>query len=420
MMKCKQCQTPNRDEAKFCKRCGKPLEIPKEQEFEGLFAKDNLIETLKNYKKRVDVDRQMKERGNRVHIQMDCVILGQAGTGKHFMAELLQDWLVRNEVVFQSEVKVIDASDFPSWAGEKIDEKLNAIKDGLLVLHNAQKLIYNGESPDLDALFTRMHDHPSTMPVIIMTGLLREMEEYLDAKPEVASLFEFRYDLKSFNEKALCDVCANILKKRYKFDIAPEALKKLGGHFEWQMRKGGGTASNGLLAELKAEEMAVNALLRGGNRIEEDDVKGEVFVPRTEAEIWAELDEFVGMQNVKDEIHKIIDSIKEAQREGGPEAKPRIKDHYIFTGNPGTGFSAPLTISDVDLSALFTEDAGGAYIRVSLRSKGTLNVNRLAARSFNGGGHRNASGGRLYMPLDAVPAYFEQALAEWPEEEKFS
>lgn len=336
MTKCKQCQTLNRDEAKFCKRCGKPLAIPKEQAFDGLFAKDNLLDTLREFRKRVDVDRQMKERGNKVHIQMDCVILGQAGTGKHFLAELLSDWLVRNEVVFQSEIKVLDASDFPAWA-DKIDEKLGAIKNGLLILHNAQKLIFNGESPDLDMLFTRMHDHPSTMPVVIMTGLRRDLEEFLAEKPEVSSLFEFRYDLKSFDEKALRDVCAHILKKRYKFDISPEALKKLEGHFEWMMRKGGGTANNGLLAELKAEEMAVNALLRGGKQIEEEDVKGEVFVPRTEAEIWAELDEFVGLQSVKDEIHKIIDNVKEAQREEGPNAKPRIKDHYIFTGNPGTG-----------------------------------------------------------------------------------
>ena len=335
MTKCNHCQTPNRDTARFCKQCGKPLSIPKDQEFEGLFAKDNLFDVLKEFRKRVDVDRQMKERGNRVHIQMDCVILGQAGTGKHFMAELLTDWLVRNESVYQSEVKVMDASDFPSWT-DKMDEKLSAIKDGLLVLHNAQKLIYNGESPELDLLFTRMHDQPMAMPIVILTGLQRDMEEFLANKPEIASLFEFRFDLKPFDEKALCNVTTHILEKRYKFKIEPEALKKLEGHYEWLMRKNG-IANNGLLAEQKAEEMAVNALLRGGKRIEEKDVKGEVFVPRTEAEIWAELDEFIGLQSVKDEIHKVIDSIKEAQREGGPDTKPRIKDHYIFTGNPGTG-----------------------------------------------------------------------------------
>ena len=67
-----------------------------------------------------------------------------------------------------------------------------------------------------------------------------------------------------------------------------------------------------------------------------------------------------------------------------------------------------------------TENFDSKYIRVSLRSKGRIDVNRFAIRFFNGGGHRNAAGGRLYMPLEDVPAYFEQALADWPEEEKFS
>ena len=333
MTKCNNCKTPNRDTARFCKRCGKPLSVPKEKEFEGLFAKDHLFDTLREFKKRVDVDRQMKERGSKVHIQMDCVILGNAGTGKHFMAEMLADWLVRNEVVYQSDIKVIDATDFQPWAG-KMDENLNAIKDGLLVIHNIQKLLINGESLELDMLFTRMHDRPTTMPIVIMTGLRRDLEDYLGNKPEVASLFEFRFDLKSFTDENLCDVSQYILKKKFKIDIESEALKRLKGHFEWIMRKGGGTDNNGLLAELKAEELAVNALLRNGKRVEEQDVKGEVFVPRSETEIWAELDDFIGLQSVKDEIHKIIDNVKEAQREGGTA---KIMDHYIFTGNPGTG-----------------------------------------------------------------------------------
>ena len=32
----------------------------------------------------------------------------------------------------------------------------------------------------------------------------------------------------------------------------------------------------------------------------------------------------------------------------------------------------------------------------------------------------NAAGGLLYIPLEEVPAYFENALAAWPDEEKFS
>ncbi len=97
------------------------------------------------------------------------------------------------------------------------------------------------------------------------------------------------------------------------------------------------------------------------------------------------------------------------------------KERYHFQPGDSEGFvNLPLAIRTMQVSALFTENIDGKYVRVSLRSKGTINVNKFAIRFFNGGGHRNAAGGRLYMPLEAVPAYFEQALDNWPEEEKFS
>ena len=97
------------------------------------------------------------------------------------------------------------------------------------------------------------------------------------------------------------------------------------------------------------------------------------------------------------------------------------KDRYHFQPGDSEGFvNLPLAISSVQVSAFFTENFDSKYVRVSLRSKGRIDVNRFAIRFFNGGGHRNAAGGRLYMPLNDVPAYFEQALADWPEEEKFS
>ena len=99
----------------------------------------------------------------------------------------------------------------------------------------------------------------------------------------------------------------------------------------------------------------------------------------------------------------------------------RDKARYHFQTGDSEGFvNLPLAISSVQVSAFFSEDAEGRYVRVSLRSKGNIDVNRFAMRFFNGGGHRNAAGGRLYMPLEDVPAYLEQALAAWPEEEKFS
>lgn len=99
----------------------------------------------------------------------------------------------------------------------------------------------------------------------------------------------------------------------------------------------------------------------------------------------------------------------------------REKERYHFKPGDSEGFvNLPLAIDSVQISALFTENADGGYIRVSLRSKSRINVNRLAVRFFGGGGHRNASGGRLYIPLEEVPAYFEKALDAYTDEEKFS
>jgi len=53
-----------------------------------------------------------------------------------------------------------------------------------------------------------------------------------------------------------------------------------------------------------------------------------------------------------------------------------------------------LSIRGVVLSAFFMQQEN--YIKVSLRSKGNVDVNRMARKYFNGGGHLNAAGGKWF------------------------
>ena len=75
--------------------------------------------------------------------------------------------------------------------------------------------------------------------------------------------------------------------------------------------------------------------------------------------------------------------------------------------------NVPLTIGTVKLSVLLKEDEG--HFRVSVRSKKGTSAQQLAARFFHGGGHENASGGKLHIGTDisradAAEAYVVDAL----------
>jgi bifunctional oligoribonuclease and PAP phosphatase NrnA len=69
-----------------------------------------------------------------------------------------------------------------------------------------------------------------------------------------------------------------------------------------------------------------------------------------------------------------------------------------------------LSIKGVSLAAIFIERKD--LIKISFRSEGDVNVNYLARQYFDGGGHKNASGGSSKQSLSSTIEYFEQLIAE--------
>jgi phosphoesterase RecJ-like protein len=86
-----------------------------------------------------------------------------------------------------------------------------------------------------------------------------------------------------------------------------------------------------------------------------------------------------------------------------------MREYDIREGEMEGMVNMPLTLDSVRLSIFLKEDSG--FFRVSLRSKRGTSAFRLAGRYFHGGGHEQASGGRLYFPGDiAGPSQAEQFL----------
>ena len=81
-------------------------------------------------------------------------------------------------------------------------------------------------------------------------------------------------------------------------------------------------------------------------------------------------------------------------------------DHQI--GDTEGIANLPLSITGVRFSALLIETAD--CIKVSLRSQGDFDVNELSRKYFNGGGHKNAAGGKLFTSMDEAIAATEKVI----------
>ncbi|MGM9703205.1 MAG: bifunctional oligoribonuclease/PAP phosphatase NrnA, partial [Prevotella sp.] len=73
--------------------------------------------------------------------------------------------------------------------------------------------------------------------------------------------------------------------------------------------------------------------------------------------------------------------------------------HYVKGDSEGL-VNMPLQIKGMRLSISLREDTErDNYILVSLRSVDDFPCNEMAGRFFNGGGHKNASGGKLFCSI---------------------
>lgn len=88
---------------------------------------------------------------------------------------------------------------------------------------------------------------------------------------------------------------------------------------------------------------------------------------------------------------------------------------FQFQQGDSEGFvNYALTIGKVKMSAMFL--AHRKFIRVSLRSRGDVDVNLFARKYFNGGGHRNAAGGKSFDPMPETIERYIRAVREFAEE----
>src|SRR6185312_16323770 len=84
--------------------------------------------------------------------------------------------------------------------------------------------------------------------------------------------------------------------------------------------------------------------------------------------------------------------------------------YQIRTGDTEGLVNFPLTIQGIKFAALIIDR--DEEIKCSFRSKGAFDVNLYARKYFEGGGHRNAAGGRSSESLEQTAQRFRSSLKE--------
>jgi len=80
-------------------------------------------------------------------------------------------------------------------------------------------------------------------------------------------------------------------------------------------------------------------------------------------------------------------------------SQTELNAFYFQKGDTEGIVNYPLTIKGIVFSVIFIENYHERIIKMSFRSQGDFDVNLFAKKYFNGGGHKNAAGGRSEKKL---------------------
>ena len=339
-MICEYCHKENRNIAKFCKWCGNALHS--QNVLDKLIGLSELKSQLKTI---VDTYTYLHSRKDiaTVRLSVNAIIIGDTGTGKTALAEIIRDYFFQNKIIEKSLLTKVDAVDFQRFV-DNWDSNIKKAKGGILFFDNVQKLLpdkYSNQVNPLDKLFVEM-DHWGDDPIVVMSGLPKGLDDFLESNPAVKNRFKYTFRLPSYGYKELCEIVKMELSRKYGITVfSEEADKRLTRYFKYQIKIKDESFGNAHLATKTAEDIFTSFISRGGDavQIEESDIKGYVPEERSLDSILSDLDSFIGMNEVKDAVKEIAysvqNSIQRAERGLGEQEKMSM--HIVLTGNPGTG-----------------------------------------------------------------------------------
>ena len=339
-MNCEHCHKENRSIAKFCKWCGQPL--VSQHVLDKLVGLDDVKNQLKTIVDTYAYLRTRKDIGA-IRLSVNSIIMGETGTGKTALSEIIRDYFCQQKIIDKPKLTMVDAVDYQRFV-DQWDDNIKKAKDGILFFDNVQKLLpdkYSNQVNPLDKLFVEM-DKWDGNPIVILAGLPKGFEEFLENNPAIKNRFKYTFRLPVPNSQELCDMVKQELREKYGISgFTEEADKQLMRYFKYQIKIKDETFGNAHLAMKTAEDIFSSFISRGGKdaTVIREDIKGYVPEERSLDDILKDMDTFIGMNEVKQAVREMAYAVQNSMQraERGLGEAQKMSMHTVLTGNPGTG-----------------------------------------------------------------------------------
>ncbi len=314
----------------------------------------NLCYSIQNNQKRKDLG--LTTENPKIHI----VLTGNPGTGKTTVARILGKLFYAMQLLPSD--KVVETAGLDMTAGyvgqtkDKVNELCDKAMGGVLFIDEAYYLAgQDGASNSFGSeavgtLLKRMEDERGKF-VVIAAGYQNEMQNFLRMNPGLDSRFGHKIHIEDYTSEELFNILLLQMKKAnfvFSVDdnaekIAQNAIKELCKNKQKDFSNARAVRNlfdtiklrmDSRIARLPAESLTKETL----TTICATDIPHNENRKSSEKEVFAELNELIGMGKVKNVIKELYNTIKiniELEKFGQNPKKPEI--HIALTGNPGTG-----------------------------------------------------------------------------------
>ena len=293
---------------------------------------------------------------------MHMIFEGNPGTGKTTIARIMAQMLYDMGIVKENKLIEVERKDLvANYMGQtatKTAEVIESAKNGVLFIDEAYELAKGKGSNDfggeaIATLIKAMEDHKDEL-VVIFAGYTKEMHDFLNLNPGIASRIGYTFTFEDYNSEELCKIFNLKMKKMgFVLNNIDDEILTICDYYSKRKNFGNGRFVDKLIQEtiMKHSQNCNDNI----NIIEKVDIPTIEELANNSAEnkdASEMLNKIVGMKNVKEKIKEFeayIRFVKEAR-----ERKIKIPAqnmHMIFTGNPGTGKT---TIARIVAQILFS------------------------------------------------------------------